>query len=120
VKFWRSWTPKKKPKSGRNLTRKNKMTIETRTTLGFGDIKGMEFECLACHSKTVIPIEKLRNPPTKCGVCEDSKQWFLAGSRDFNDFQSFARIVQDFSKAESGLLALRLEVTNSSASREAI
>lgn len=96
------------------------MTIETRTTLTFSDIKGLEFECLVCHSKTFIPIEKLKNPPTKCSVCYESQPWFLADSKDSKDFQILSRIIQDFSKVESASLALRLEVTNISASREGV
>lgn len=94
------------------------MTIKTITTVEFGDIRSIEFECGTCHAKTTFPIEKFRHPIVMCNVCEPDKQLLIPGSEEFAEITSLGRIIQRLSKMERGRLVIRLEVTNVSASRE--
>jgi hypothetical protein len=95
------------------------MTLETRTTIELGDIRAIEFECAACHARTAIPIEKFNQPPTRCSSC-DSKQWLVMGSQDWEDIRRFVGAIRFFSNRAPETFAIRIEITNVSASGHAV
>jgi DNA replicative helicase MCM subunit Mcm2 (Cdc46/Mcm family) len=87
------------------------MTIETRTTLDFKDIRGIEFECSMCHSKVLIPVEKFKEPLTRCSVCgERGTQWLVHGSADFEDIQNLIRTIRRLYDRPSEGFQMRFEV----------
>lgn len=95
------------------------MTLETRTTIELGDIKAIEFECAACHAKTTILIEKFTQSPTRCSSC-DSKQWLIHGSQDWDSIKHFVEAIRFFSNRPPEAFAIRIEITNTSASGHAV
>jgi DNA replicative helicase MCM subunit Mcm2 (Cdc46/Mcm family) len=96
------------------------MTIETRTTLELGDIQAIEFECGSCHTKIVFPIGQFKDPPTRCSACgERSGQWLVHGNADFSEIKNLVFIIQSISTRKQEKFAMRFQITNFSASREA-
>jgi hypothetical protein len=95
------------------------MTLETRTTLELKDVKALEFECAKCHTKIAFPITQFSQPPLRCVAC-DGEQWLIGGSQDWESISRFAKAIQWFvSKPPKGFV-LRLELTDSSVSPEAV
>jgi DNA replicative helicase MCM subunit Mcm2 (Cdc46/Mcm family) len=86
------------------------VTIETRTTVDPQDIKAIEFECNACHSRVLHPIEKFRQPPTRCVTC-DSSQWLIVGGSEWEDLLKFVRIIQNLHKSENMGFKIHFQIT---------
>ena len=87
------------------------MTVETRTTIEFSDIKSIEFECANCHTKTAVPIDKFKQPPISCHGC-DSQQWFIPGSKDLSDLMQMVGSMGRFSGIGKVLFTMRFDITN--------
>jgi hypothetical protein len=85
------------------------MTVETRTTIELGDVKAVEFECSNCHVKTIVPLNKFKQPPISCRGC-NSEQWFVPGSEDFNDLIQMVRSMERFSKPNK-LFSMRFDIS---------
>jgi hypothetical protein len=50
------------------------MTSETKLFIDFEDVIGVQFECMNCHAKTIIPTSKVERLPSKCSNCHHD--WF--------------------------------------------
>ena len=95
------------------------MTIQSTTHIEAGDIKSIEFECSACHSKMSVPMQTFSSPPTSCMACENAGQWLIPGSEDYRDIVNIGHILRRLAKASKNNFVLHLEITDASASREA-
>jgi len=89
------------------------MTVETKTTLELKDIKAIEFECANCHAKTVFPVAKYENPPTRCASCE-SPQWLIPGSEEWEGLNRLGKTIRKISESRQPSFTLRLEILNPS------
>jgi hypothetical protein len=92
------------------------MTVETRTMLGLEDIKSVEFECIKCHTKTVFPVQEFKAPPIRCSYCENSEQWIVPGSGEWEDLKRLGEILRHSSKL-SQRFAMRLEIKPSASQK---
>lgn len=70
------------------------MTIETRSTIGIGDITAIEYECLHCHCKTIRLLDDKHNVPLRCGNC--SSNWFADGSREHREICRLLDVLRNF------------------------
>ena len=93
------------------------MTFKTVITIELKDIKAIEFECGACHTKVVYPIEKFSQPLMTCNVCQPNKQFFVHGGQDVLDLMKMVKTMHRFSDADMGGLVMRFDITNPSVSR---
>jgi hypothetical protein len=50
------------------------MMFEDRQLIGLEDIAGIQYECLRCHAKQILPIAALQRAPKKCANCNE--EWF--------------------------------------------
>ena len=82
------------------------MTIETKTTIELGDISTVEFECNACHSKTVWPLSVSKNPPAKCSCSE--KEWMTIGGDKYRDLAALISLLQRLAASRGEPFTLRL------------
>jgi DNA-directed RNA polymerase subunit RPC12/RpoP len=85
------------------------MTVETRTTIALSDIKGYEFECSECHSKTVRPLSAPIDMPIQCPACR-GKQWMIPGSPAFSALRQFLGFLQQPAVNGSEGFSFRLEI----------
>ena len=83
------------------------MTIETRTTLELKDIRAIEFECNACHTKTLYSVAKYTQPPTHCPHCTEGRQWIIPGSEEWEGLANLGKVIR---RSKSELFTLRLEI----------
>ena len=57
------------------------MTAERRVVIEIGDIKGFEFECPKCGTRTYVPVQNYSGIRQSCQNCPEN--WFEAiGARD--------------------------------------
>ncbi len=95
------------------------MTIETRTTIELKDIRAIEFECATCHTKTVYSIDQFTHPVFTCYTCHPSKVLVAERSSDHKSIGSLVDLINQLSKLDPTIFAMRFDITDSSASREA-
>lgn len=91
------------------------MTQSIRTTIDASDVQAIEFECMACHSKIVMPVKTFGGPPISCFTCESPEQWFIPGSQDHAGIVQLGRILRDCAKADQKRFVMRFEISSPSA-----
>ena len=96
------------------------MTIETRTTIELRDIQAVEMECATCHTKVVHSIEKFNQPMMVCYTCQPNKQLIVERSSDHREIVQLVQIINRLSALKDAPFIMRFDITDSSASREAI
>jgi|SRR5579862_1433249 len=72
------------------------MMFENRQFIGFEDIVGIQYECLTCHAKLILPTGDIQRAPLKCSNCNED--WFggqMQGSERW--VQEFTAIVKELS-----------------------
>jgi hypothetical protein len=50
------------------------MMLETRQLIGFEDVAGIQYECLKCHARYILPVDAAQRYPSKCANCNED--WF--------------------------------------------
>ena len=83
------------------------MTFEDRQLIGFEDIVGIQYECLHCKAKLILPISNVQRAPKKCANCNED--WF-GGQMERGD-DRFNEFLAAF-KGVSGMVNLLKNISN--------
>lgn len=85
------------------------MTIETRSTIGIGDVTAIEYECAHCHSQMIRLLDDKHNIPMRCGNCP--ALWFAEDSNEHNDLKLLVSVLREFPKSSvNAQVAIKLEI----------
>ena len=87
------------------------MTVEPRIIFDLKDIKTVQFECKACHSRFVCPPDKWQSMPSYCGNC---KEPLLAeGSIEQQAVKNLRQSLSDLLRLYGeSKLTIRFEISN--------
>jgi DNA-directed RNA polymerase subunit RPC12/RpoP len=85
-----------------------------RTLVDLKDITGIEYECLHCHARYTVPIEKIDRPVFDCPNCKE--QWISSETPPDSDFADaraidlFLKFLKELQNRHMGA-TLRIEVS---------
>ena len=88
------------------------MTVETRTTIEFGDIETIEFECKNCHAIRAWPIDAFQAPPHDC-TC-GSGQWMTVGGDTYAKIRHGMDFIRALATMTKEPFSIRLRIKNGS------
>lgn len=88
------------------------MTVETKTTIELSDITTIEFECEKCHSISLWPLSRAKNPPTSC-PCTAGEQWMPINGDKQRAIANLISLIQMFSKTEGEPYTMRFGLSAS-------
>ncbi len=83
------------------------MTVETRTTIQLSDIKEIEVECIACHTRITWSVRNGNHfIPLKCEKCNES--FLVKESPDYRDLSALLSSIIKFSYPGTYILRFAL------------
>lgn len=96
------------------------MTTETQTFIPPQDIKGFRFECLSCHTKTIVSLQDERSRDQAKTLCTRfqcphcKSEWFSQKDGSYLDLLAkFVDAIVAMQERENPSMVMMLEVTPS-------
>jgi hypothetical protein len=85
------------------------MTEENRILFDLMDIRTIQFECKACHSRFVCPPDKWAAMPMYCGNCKEP----LLQGLEYQTVEALKQCLKDLLRfSEGSKLIIRFEISN--------
>jgi len=88
------------------------MTVETKSTIEFGDIQTIEFECKNCHFVRSWPIDAFQAPPHECAC--DSGLWMALGGDTYSKIKHAVSFIHALKAMTKEPFSIRLGIKNGS------